>query len=364
MRIALVEAREPLRWRAAEPDLRVYAVAPDARNLFDAIGVWRSVSQARAHPYQRMRVWDAAGGGELEFEANAFGRDALGYIVEQGLLVDSLWLAIQSERRIECICPATLEDLDQDTDEVRVMLAGGRRLRGSLLIGADGAASGVRRLAGIGCDEIPYAQSAIVAYVQTSLAHQDTCWQRFLSTGPLAFLPCADGRSSIVWTLAQAEADRVAALVDAAFCQELERAFDGRLGRILAVSQRRSFPLRRSLSGQMCSGRIALIGDAAHVVHPLAGQGVNLGLRDVARLLSTLRRAHPAGADPGSPQRLQRWARACRSDNAVAAYSFETINAFFSTDGFLPTLVRGGLLGLAGRIGPLTQALWRRAAGL
>lgn len=364
LRVAIVEAREPPRWQAAAPDLRVYALAPDARDLLEGIGVWRGVSQARAHAYRRMRVWDAAGGKELQFDADVLGRDALGFIVEQGLLVDHLWQAIQGERRIDCLCPATLQSFEQDADEVRIVLDDGRRLRASLLLGADGAGSRVRSLAGIACDQAAYEQAAIVAYVQTSMAHEDTCWQRFLVGGPLAFLPCTDGRCSIVWTLPQAEAQRCAALDDDAFGLALERAFDSRLGHVIAISERRSFPLQRSLSRQMCAGRVALVGDAAHVVHPLAGQGVNLGLRDVAALVAALRRARTAGADFSAPQRLQRWARRCQSDNAIAAYSFEAINSFFSTDAFLPTLARGGLLGLAGGIPPLTRALWLRAAGL
>jgi 2-octaprenyl-3-methyl-6-methoxy-1,4-benzoquinol hydroxylase len=311
-----------------------------------------------------MRVWDAAGGGELCFDADAFGRDSLGYIVEHGLLVDRLWAAVKRETKIQRHCPDKLRELVQDEDGASLVLDSGQRLRARLVLGADGAASRVRELAGMSIKEHDYAQRGLVAFVRTSQAHEDTCWQRFLPGGPLAFLPCSDGRSSIVWTLADAEAQRLLDVDETIFRAELTRAFDARLGEVTEVSQRLAFPLRRRLATEMLKDRVALIGDAAHVVHPLAGQGVNLGLRDVAALASLVRDAQAAGRDFTSAHRLQRWARTRHSENAVAAYSFEAFNRLFSNDALLPTLLRGHLLGLAGRLPPLAQFFWKRAAGL
>jgi 2-octaprenyl-3-methyl-6-methoxy-1,4-benzoquinol hydroxylase len=364
LRVAIVEAREPPRWQAAEPDLRVYAFAPDSQALLERLGVWDSVRAARVQPYRRMRVWDAAAGGEMDFDADAFGRDNLGHIVEHALLVDRLWAAVARHPGIRRHCPARLLELAQDDAGASVVLDEGSRLRTRLVLGADGAASQVRALAGLASDEHEYRQRAVVAYVTTTEPHQDTCWQRFLPSGPLAFLPCADGRSSIVWTLPEAEAQRLLAVDDAAFCAELTRAFDARLGEVTGVSARKAFPLRRQLAKDMLRGRIALVGDAAHVVHPLAGQGVNLGLRDVAALAEWAGKAQAGGSDFAAAHRLQRWARTRVSENALAAYSFEAINRLFSNQAVLPTLARGPLLGLAGRIPLLAQFFWKRAAGL
>jgi 2-octaprenyl-3-methyl-6-methoxy-1,4-benzoquinol hydroxylase len=363
-RVALVEAHPAPAWDAARPDLRVYAFAPDAQALLDGLGVWSSVASARAHPYRRMRVSDAAGGGELDFDADRIGRACLGHIVEHVLLVDRLWAAVSRHPGIEVHCPDTLVELDQDENLVSLRLESGRRLQAGLALGADGAGSRVRALLGIATQDHDYHQQGLVAYVGTERGHEDTAWQRFLPTGPLAFLPCADGRCSIVWTLPDADAQRLLALDEAGFRAELTRAFDARLGAVTEVSERRAFPLRRRLAEPMLSGRVALVGDAAHVVHPLAGQGVNLGLRDVASLGDTVAEALQAGRDIGAGSRLQRWARTRSSENAIAARSFEAINGLFANDALLPTLLRGHLLGVAGRLPPLTQFFWRRAAGV
>lgn len=363
LRVAVIEASEPQPWRADAPDLRVYAFAPDASELVDRVQVWSSVRAARAHPFRRMRVRDAAGGEELLFDADALARPYLGHIVEHGLLLDRLWQRIRSDARIERHCPDRLRELEQDEHGATLGLASGQSLRVRLALAADGARSRVRELLGIDVAAHDYRQRAVVAYVRSEQPHEDTAWQRFLATGPLAFLPCADGRSSIVWTLPEAEAGRVLALADGEFRRELARAFDARLGEVLEISARAAFPLRRQLATRMLSGRVALLGDAAHAVHPLAGQGVNLGLRDVAALGALLQDAARRSLDPFAAQRLQRWARRRYSENALAAYSFEAINTVFSNDALLPTLLRGHALGLAGRLPPLTQWLWRRAAG-
>lgn len=362
LRVALVEAHEPAPWSAEQPDLRVYAFAPDNAALLEDIGAWASVRAARAHPYRRMRVWDAAGGGELVFDADRLGTSHLGHIVEHGLLVDRLWAACGREPNLQRHCPDKVVAIEQDEGCVTAELASGQRLRAKLLLGADGAASAVRGLAGLEVDRHDYGQRGLVAYVGTQRPHEDTAWQRFLPTGPLAFLPCGDGRSSIVWTLPDAEAARLLEVDDATFLRELTRAFDARLGEVVSVSARAAFPLRRQLAKACVAGRVALVGDAAHAVHPLAGQGVNLGLRDVSALRA-LWRGTPDGADLAAPHRLARWQRRRLSENAVAAYSFEAINRVFSNDALVPTLVRGPLLGLAGRAGVVGRFFARRALG-
>ena len=364
--VALVEAREPPRWRAEQPDLRVYAFAPDNAALLDDLGVWASIRSARVQPYRGMRVWDAAGGDELRFDADAFGRRELGWIVENGLLVDRLWSALPAAG-VRMVCPGQLAALEQDEGHATLELDDGTRLRARLVIAADGGDSRLRTLAGIETYTHDYGQNAVVAFVDHERPHEATCWQRFLPTGPIAFLPFAgeDGhRSSIVWTLPETDATRLLQVDDTAFLRELDHAFAGTLGALTAVSKRVAFPLRRQLAQASVAGRVAVIGDAAHVVHPLAGQGVNLGLRDVAQLRALLQKQRSANRDPAAPASLARWARERRSENALAAYSFDGLNRLFSNDNLLATLARGPLLGLVGKLPPLRHAFWKRAAGL
>ena len=397
-RVALVEARAPTPWRVDSPDLRVYAFAPDNAALLDDLDVWREVVSARVQPYRAMRVWDAAGGGELAFAAERLGRSELGWIVEHGLLVDRLWNAVQ-RAGVVLHCPQRVIALAQDADCAMLTLEDHSLLRAKLVVAADGPDSALRELAGLTATRHEYGQRAVVAYVETELPHRETAWQRFLPGGPLAFLPCTataaignrdevdaridscahrDGHvSSIVWTLPDDEAQRMLALDDAAFCNELTRAFDATLGKVVAVGKRIAFPLRRQLADDYVAGRVLLAGDAAHVVHPLAGQGVNLGLRDVAALRELLLSSAQSSAVRDrraarerlaaqlsiTPQRLARYARVRKSENALAAYSFEGLNRLFSNDAPLPTLLRGRLLGLFGRITPLVDRLAKRASG-
>ena len=366
LQVALVETRQPPAWQPAPVDadhidLRVYAFAPDNAALLESLGVWRGVADARLQPYRAMRVWDAAGGGELAFDADSFGRRELGWIVEHALLVDRLWNALPGAG-VQLHCPDSVVSLEQDETGATVVLESGLSLRSKIVVAADGAESKLRSLAGIQAPRHDYGQRGLVAFVESERPHQATCWQRFLPTGPLAFLPFDDGNvSSIVWTLPEAQAQRLLETGDAAFARELENAFAGSLGSLTCVSRRAAFPLRLQLARSLAAGRVAVIGDAAHAVHPLAGQGVNLGLRDVATLRRTLADARSRGFDPAA--RLPRWARAQRSENALSAHAFDAINRLFSNDNVAATLLRGPLLGLAGKLPPLAHAFWRHAAG-
>jgi 2-octaprenyl-3-methyl-6-methoxy-1,4-benzoquinol hydroxylase len=368
LQVALIEAGEPPAWSTEAPDPRVYAFAPDNAALLDSLGVWRTVLDARVQPYRRMRVWDAAGGDELRFDADAFAVPQLGWIVEHGVLQDRLWDALRVSD-VQLRCPASVVGLEQDDDGVRLELDDGLRIEARIAIAADGARSRLRDLAGIATTTVDYAQRGVVAYIATERPHEDTAWQRFLPTGPLAFLPCApwpqaEHVSSIVWTLPEDEAVRVLALDDARFAEELGRAFAGRLGACCPLTPRIAFPLRRQLAATYVAGRVLAIGDAAHVVHPLAGQGVNLGLRDVSALRDAVADAQARKADWAAAHRLDRWARARRSDATASAHAFSLINRAFSNDALAPTLLRGHALGLVTRLAPLNRALWRHAAGL
>lgn len=368
LQVTLIEHAEAPAWLSAEADPRVYASAPDSAALFESLGVWDAVRDARAHPYRRMRVWDAAGGDELRFDADAFAVKQLGWIIEHALLQDRLWAALRRSN-VTVRCPARVVALEQNEDSATLELDDGLRVEARIAIAADGGRSTLRELAGIGMGTEDYGQRGVVAYVATGRPHEDTAWQRFLPTGPLAFLPCAatadaQNVSSIVWTLPDAEAARVVALDDAAFAEEITRAFASRLGDVRPLSPRIAFPLRRQLADAYVAGRVLAIGDAAHVVHPLAGQGVNLGLRDVSALRDIVAAAQQRRVDWSAPHRLARWARARRSDATASAYAFSAINRVFSNDHLATTLLRGHALGLAGKIAPLNRALWRYAAGV
>ncbi len=362
LQVALVEGREPAPWSAADPDLRVYAFAPDNAALLQALGVWPAVLAARACAYRRMRVWDAAGGDDLTFDADRLGQRQLGWIVENNLLVDRLWAALPAAG-VQVHSPARVEALEQDETGVRLRLEDGRRLEAAVAIAADGAESTLRTLAGLTVDRHDYGQRGVVAYVDSERGNEATAWQRFLPTGPLAVLPIGEKRNSIVWTLPDDEAARVLALDEPAFDRELTAAFAARLGAMQVVSKRVAFPLRRQLVERYLAGRVLVLGDAAHAVHPLAGQGVNLGLRDVSALRDLVRGANQSRRAWDAPHRLQRWARQRRSENTLAAKSFSAINTLFSNDELHLTLTRGPAMGAVGKVSPLVSLFWKHASG-
>ena len=360
--VVLVEGREPAPWRADAPDLRVYAFAPDNAALLRKLGVWDAVTGARAEAYRRMTVWDAAGGDDLRFDADRLGRAQLGWIVENALLVDRLWAELPLSG-VQVDCPATVSELEQDAEGVRLRLSDGRKLEARIVIAADGAESALRTMVGLGVDRHDYGQRGVVAYIESEKPNEATAWQRFLPTGPLAVLPAGSHRSSIVWTLPDEQAQAMLDLDDAAFDRALTAAFGGRLGALQVVSKRVAFPLRRQLAERYVAGRVLLVGDAAHAVHPLAGQGVNLGLRDVSALLDSVNDAKARRRDWTSPQRLARWARERQSQATVAAKSFSAINTVFSNDELHLSLARGPAMGLAGKLPPLVSLFWKHASG-
>jgi 2-octaprenyl-3-methyl-6-methoxy-1,4-benzoquinol hydroxylase/2-octaprenylphenol hydroxylase len=362
--VALLEAREPAPWHAGdEVDLRVVGLAPSSLALLDELGVWTSIRGARAGRYQHMHVWDAASGASIDFDATSEGRDALGYIVENNLVQWTLWQAL-ADAGVRRLCPAEVTGFEAREDRIQLQLADGEILSAALLVAADGAGSPLRQLAGIGTRGHDYAQRAVVAHVATERPHEQTAWQRFLASGPLALLPLADGRSSLVWSLPEAEAQRVLALDDQAFRDELGAASDFRLGRIVTATPRAGFPLKLQLAERYQAERFVLLGDAAHTVHPLAGQGVNLGLRDVAELRDTLLAARLAGRDIGAAHVLRRYARRRRSADTLDALGFDALARVYAWQA--PPLVAARGLGvrLFDRLAPLKRRLSEHAAGL
>jgi 2-octaprenyl-3-methyl-6-methoxy-1,4-benzoquinol hydroxylase/2-octaprenylphenol hydroxylase len=310
-----------------------------------------------------MHVWDAESGAAIDFDAAGEGRDRLGYIVENNLVQWTLWQALEAAG-VRRLCPAEVQGFEAREDRIQLELAGGETLAAGLLVAADGAASPLRQLAGIGTRGRDYAQRAVVAHVATERPHEDTAWQRFLPGGPLALLPLADGRSSIVWSLPEAEARRVLALDEQAFLGELGVASDFRLGRIVAATPRAAFPLKLQLAERYQADRFVLLGDAAHAVHPLAGQGVNLGLRDVIELRDTLVDARAAGRDIGAAHVLRRYARRRRSADTLDALGFDALARIYAWQSPALVAARGVGVRVLDRLTPLKRKLSEHAAGL
>ena len=363
-RTALLEAREPSPWRVQnEVDLRVVGLAPSSIELLDKMDVWTSIRGSRASPYSHMHVWDAESGAAISFDAASEGRQQLGYIVENSLVQWTLWQALAAAG-VQRLCPAEVRSFEAREDRIQLELGDGQSLSAGLLVAADGAASPLRELAGIATRGRDYAQHAIVAHLRTELPHQATAWQRFLSTGPLALLPLADGRSSLVWSLPENEAQRVLALDDEAFLGELGIATDFRLGRITATSARAAFPLKLQLAQRYLAERFVLLGDAAHAVHPRAGQGVNLGLRDVAELRDTLAAARSAGRDIGAEHVLRRYARRRRSADTLDALGLDALARIYAWQSSPLVAARGVGVRLLDRLSPIKRRIADHAAGI
>ncbi|HET8897738.1 MAG TPA: FAD-dependent oxidoreductase, partial [Rhodanobacteraceae bacterium] len=286
--VAVIEPRPAAAWRPdTELDLRVFALAPSSARLLDQLGVWRTIEATRASAYHGMQVVDAANGACLTFHAAEQGRAELGWIVENALLQHVLTAALAAAGVRQVTGHA--QGIEQGNDRITLTLADGEVVSARLAIAAEGGNSALRQAAGIDTDSHDYGQRGIVAHVRPERPHGGIAWQAFLPTGPLALLPLADGRVSIVWTLPEADARQRLELDDAAFLRALGVASDFHLGRLTATTPRAAFPLKLQLAHRYRAGRLLLVGDAAHVVHPLAGQGINLGLRDVAELRNVLR---------------------------------------------------------------------------
>ena len=325
MRVALIEAApsQALVTGADEPyDLRVSAISPRSRQILQQLGVWQQLDGARICYYEQMHIWHQHGDASVSFDAVDLVRDNLGAIVENRLIQQTLHRACDAESAIEWFRPDRIETLLENSAQgVALRLDSGRCIDAGLVIAADGRNSPTRTLAGIEIQSGGYRQSAIVANVDTTLAHRHTAWQRFLSSGPLAFLPLANGQSSIVWSCDDELAERLASVDEQAFCDALGDAFEHRLGEVMRVGERRSFPLGWHSCDRWLQGRVLLMGDAAHSVHPLAGQGVNLGFSDVelcAQLIGACRDTIPQ-------QSIRRYERQRKSETWLAANSFSAL---------------------------------------
>ncbi|BCR22828.1 2-octaprenyl-3-methyl-6-methoxy-1,4-benzoquinol hydroxylase [Aquipseudomonas alcaligenes] len=350
---------------AFEP--RVSALSAASQRILERLGVWDGIAARRVSPYRDMRVWDGSGTGSVHFSAASVHAEVLGHIVENRVVQDAL-LDRLHDSQIGLLGSARLEQLRRSGDGWLLTLADGRELRAPLLVAADGANSAVRRLAGCATREWDYLHHAIVTSVRCERAHQATAWQRFTDDGPLAFLPLArqgdEHWCSIVWSTVPAEAERLMALDDEAFRHELGKAFEWRLGQVTAVDPRICIPLRQRHAKRYVESGLALIGDAAHSIHPLAGQGVNLGFLDAAVLAEVLLHALQRGEQANDVRVLSRYERRRMPHNLAMMAAMEGFERLFQADPLPLRLLRNSGLNWVDEL-PDAKALFvRRALGL
>lgn len=350
---------------AFEP--RVSALSAASQRILERLGVWEGITARRASPYTDMHVWDGSGTGQIHFSAASLHAEVLGHIVENRVVQDALL-----DRLHDCdlglLANARLEQMRRSGDDWLLTLADGRTLRAPLVIAADGANSAVRRLTGVATREWDYLHHAIVTSVRSTQPHRMTAWQRFTDNGPLAFLPLErDGQKdwcSIVWSTTPGEAQRLMALEDGEFCSELERAFEGRLGSVLAADPRLCVPLRQRHAKRYVAEGLALVGDAAHTIHPLAGQGVNLGFLDAAVLAEVLLQAAERGERLAEVKVLSRYERRRMPHNLALMAAMEGFERLFQADPLPVRWLRNTGLKLVDRM-PEAKALFvREALGL
>ncbi|WP_166361530.1 2-octaprenyl-3-methyl-6-methoxy-1,4-benzoquinol hydroxylase [Pseudomonas akapageensis] len=335
----LVLDGSPLSVKAFDPQApfepRVSALSAASQRILERLGAWEGMQERRVSPYADMRVWDGSGTGQIHFSAASVHADVLGHIVENRVVQDGL-LERLHDSEIGLLANARLEQMRRSGDEWLLTLADGRTLRAPLVIAADGANSAVRRLTGCETREWDYLHHALVTSVRCEGPHQRTAWQRFTDDGPLAFLPLLrDGHQdwcSIVWSTTPGEAERLMALGNEAFCRELERAFEGRLGAVLEADPRVCVPLRQRHAKRYVAEGLALIGDAAHTIHPLAGQGVNLGFLDAAVLAEELQHALERGERLADVRVLSRYERRRMPHNLALMAAMEGFERLFQAD--------------------------------
>jgi 2-octaprenylphenol hydroxylase len=367
LRIRMLDAGPRPRFDVADDvALRVSAIAAGSSHLFVSLGAWDAVAAARASPFRQMRVWDASrspdGPEALRFDAAEFALPELGFVVENLLLqeallqvVENAGVAVDFDTRIEALRPA---DGGVDVD------CGGEVVHADLVVGADGASSAIRQQAKIGVTSWRYAQSALVTHLRPEREHRECAWQRFLSTGPLALLPLNDGRVSVVWSTTPDQAQDARGADDAALGAMLTEASGRVLGELRIDGDRATFPLKAQYAARYVTRGMALIGDAAHSIHPLAGQGANLGIADAAVLAGIVHEAVAAGEYPGDLPVLRRYERARKGANATMLYFVDTLNRLFASPSAPVRALRGAGMRAFNLSGPIRRQAAAVALGL
>ncbi len=344
-------------------DLRVFALSRASQRVLELCGVWKTLPSHFVVPYERMCVWDesgtALGRGSLTFDCAELGEPNLGFIVDGQALQDRCVRAAGAAGAV--LIESAVQAIEVTERGVRIALSDGRELGSPLVIAADGAGSTTRELLGIAIAGHTYHQDALVAHVRTAEPHRSTAWQRFLPTGPLALLPLSDGRSSIVWSTTREESERLRALDPPRFAAAVLEASGGVLGDIELTTPVASFPIHLQYALDYVRSRAALVGDAAHAVHPLAGQGLNLGLLDCASLAEAL---GEAGASLGDYGPLRRYERRRKSENLITAAALDGLERLFSSSNPGIARLRAAGLDAVGSLSFVKRKLAKRALGI
>ncbi|MCP4326850.1 MAG: UbiH/UbiF/VisC/COQ6 family ubiquinone biosynthesis hydroxylase [Alphaproteobacteria bacterium] len=363
LRTAVVDRADPAAQVDAGFDGRTSAIAYGSQRLLDAIGVWPAMA-AEAEPIVDIRVSDGDSRLFLHYDGAMVDGEPLGFIVENRVTRTALHAAARGTDRIRLLAPAAVADFACDGAAAIVRLEGGTVLRAPLLVGADGRNSFIRRRAGIAATEWSYPQTGIVCTIAHARSHRGVAHERFLPAGPFAILPMTGNRSSLVWTERADLAPAMMALPDDEFLAEIERRVGGFLGALSLTGPRWSYPLALLHANRYADRRLALIGDAAHAVHPIAGQGLNLGLKDVAALAEVMIDARRLGLDMGADDVLERYARWRRFDNLALIAATDSLNRLFSNDIAPVKLARDLGLAAVNRLPPLKRLFMRHAMGV
>lgn len=359
LRVALVAPERAARAPEGEIDARVYALSPGNAAFLAGLGAWQAIAPERLAPVHAMQV-HGDGAGAIEFDAYRAGARELAWIVEERALVAALWQGLEGREGLEVLAPAQCRRLEIGAEAVRLELDGGRAIDARLAVGADGAQSLVRNEAGIAATAQDYAQLGVVANFACERAHGNVARQWFRGGPVLALLPLPGKRVSMVWSTGEAEAARLMALGPAGLAAEVSAAALGALGALTALTAPRAFALRRLAAERAVAPRIALVGDAAHVVHPLAGQGANLGLQD-ARALAAALAAREPWRDAGDVRLLRRYARARAGDALAMQAAVHGLHRLFAAQAAPLAWLRNAGLNLTDRLPVIKNLLIRQA---
>lgn len=367
LRVALIDAGDPAKYGRAEFDPRSSAVTATSRTMLEALGVWPQLAPV-AQPMREIKVTDSVLGAKarpvlLNFGEALGGGSASAHMVENHLILSSLWQAVSNAPAIETCIGHRVEELDTAGPRAQVRLGDGRSISARLVVAADGRNSFVRQSAGIETVGWSYPQRGIVTTVSHQRDHRGVAEEHFLPAGPFAILPLSGNRSSLVWTEEPEIAERLIKGPDEQFQQALKRRFGEHLGEVVPVGPRTSFPLSMFLARSYAANRVVLAGDAAHIVHPIAGLGFNLGLRDAAELSDTLQTNVRLGLDIGSMAVLTEYERGRRFDNVLVALATDGLNRLFSNDNSAIRAVRDLGLAMVDRVDPLKRFFMAHAAG-
>ncbi len=347
-----------------EFDVRVSAISPANRNFLKQLSVWQKIPLQRIANYQHMSVWDGEGTGNIKFSAAEVAQPNLGAIVENRVIQAALLEKLQYSSNITCQFDCQLKSVQVVENSVQIELNDNAVFKSQLLIGADGSHSKVRECVNIVSENSAYRQTAFVANVRTELDHQNIAWQRFIPSGPVAFLPLANNNlCSIVWTLDDKKAELVKQASRQDFSTLLQNAFESKLGKINTISQHFGFPLIKRHAVDYISDRVVLIGDAAHTIHPLAGQGVNLGFQDALCLSQLIHELKEQERDFGLRRNLRAYERERKTRNLAVQNAMSGFKHLFASQNMPLTLVRNFAMSTLNQIPSAKEIIIKKAMG-